>query len=629
MSGSELLTALAAEPDRERRRALVARLVSTLAGRTEFVAILGALKPALRMQAAGMALETVPDTPESVKPILDAITAKLGKSRTLQRLIELQSRVATCKTLDAAVTEAEMRTKLACPKCDAKLSRVTLIRHLWFKHRLVFEKGRAREPGALVEVAIQQAVSTHDPLMIDRVYELASVSYRTVEPVQIHQALTSRMDRDPEELEPLKLAAKDQASGLCPRCLNRMAAAAPLPPPLSIAEGRLTGEEYSLDLGPVPAIRRRAARWALPFAILGVILVAILPRAFIGLAAGTIVTTAVYFYLRRQSGTPQSDAVVDAAWKDLAPRVGRSAEAVRFLTRLCRTSLEHGEAGNRTDAVWSQVEQAAVLSGKGGIHLQWFAAVRVLQARDAAHFGQDWIPSLVGIVAPLFRAEASPAYAEAVAETLLESHALTDANAARLRVALAGEAFAAGLSAADLAVLGNACPWLDKLFAGNEEWFLALHAVWRMRNRIEGAETVFAYALNPAAGRVLASYPDTLLVDRQEDLDLGPVLIGRRGVTVADCTVSELNTAISLDGTLLRFGPHAIEAGRRLPKRIVSTLTGWLQFREDLLEMKPGGRTERLAAILAPLAVECPLCRQRSLVKIGDVNDPWPLQPRS
>ena len=115
-----------------------------------------------------------------------------------------------------------------------------------------FEKGRAREPGPLVEEAIQAAVSSDSPEAIGRVYELAGVFYRKVEPAQIHQAIVSRFEADQEELEPLRIRAKEQNAGLCPRCASQVPSPVPvLPPPLIVSHGRLSGEGFSLDLGPV------------------------------------------------------------------------------------------------------------------------------------------------------------------------------------------------------------------------------------------------------------------------------------------------------------------------------------------------------------------------------------------
>jgi hypothetical protein len=103
-------------------------------------------------------------------------------------------------------------------------------------------------------------------------------------------------------------------------------------------------------------------------------------------------------------------------------------------------------------------------------------------------------------------------------------------------------------------------------------------------------------------------------------------------VTVADATVNEINSAISVEpgrdeGSVLIFGPHTIPTRRKLTKKVAAVLTGWLQYREELLAAaeRNFAHTERLAAILAPVVADCPLCRQRCLVKPGEVGQPWPL----
>src|SRR5207248_1683517 len=149
---------------------------------------------------------------------------------------------------------------------------------------------------------------------------------------------------------------------------------------------------------------------------------------------------------------------LDAAWREIAPRVGRSAAAVHLLTRLCRTSIGRGTPFERTEAVWELVEHAAVLAEKGGIYLQLLAAARALQAHDAAKFGRDWVHGLVEMFEPFFRGELPGAYAEAAAEVLLGAEAFGDREAARLRVLLATAGFDAGWTPADFADLVPACP---------------------------------------------------------------------------------------------------------------------------------------------------------------------------
>lgn len=637
MSGTEWIAAVTAATDEQERRRRLDRFADEFALRPEMPVLIRQLPPRYRLPVAIRTLARLPDEHRLVVPIVDALTRGQGRLRTLQRLIDLQSRVDQCETLDEMVIAAEKRTRLRCPKCAAKRTRPSLIRHLWYRHRLIFEKGRAREPGPLVEAAIAAAIVSDRPEKLDHVYELAGVCFRHVEPIQIHQALVARTQPDPDELAPLRQRAHDQHAGLCTHCLSLVPNPIPLlPPPLVVSRGRLCGEGITLDVSPVSAQRRTALRWAWPVAVVGLLVVIFLPTQVFPpllMAFAAMVLTAIAYCLgwaRQPARTDPNDAVIDEAWRSLVPRVGRSAADVRFLTRLCRSSLAYGSPWNRTDAVWNLVEQAAVLAGKGGNHLQCFAAVRVLQAFDAGQIGQDWIPSLLGILAPLFRAEATPAYAEAVAEILLASDAMTDGDAARLRVLLAAEAFDAGLNSTDLAGLTEACPHLDRLFAGTAEWFHWLHAIWRQRRRqpwarIGEARTVFEFAANPASGSTLSAFPDTLLILRLPD-DLNPGLLGRRGVTIADATLADPAADIRIEphrdgGSLLCFGPHLIPTQRTLPKRLANTLASWLGFWEELRAAEPmADRSERLAMILAPIVAVCPLCRQRGRVKVGELS---------
>src|SRR5688500_3570556 len=98
-----------------------------------------------RLSAAAKLMSAGPESPDVVGPIVRGVTAGLSRSRTLERLIDLQHRVPESAVLDQLVVEHEARVKLRCPKCRAKLTRPAFIKHLWRKHRLLFENGKARE----------------------------------------------------------------------------------------------------------------------------------------------------------------------------------------------------------------------------------------------------------------------------------------------------------------------------------------------------------------------------------------------------------------------------------------------------------------------------------------------------
>lgn len=621
----------------------------------------------LRLAAAAKMVASLRDTAESIGPVVRALTTGLGRSRTLERMFQLQSRVEKSAALDQLVAEAEARSKLKCPKCPAKLTRPALVKHLWARHRLVFERGRAREPGPLVERAVADYAADRSPESIDRVFQLADQLYSGVEPAQVHQALLSRLGATPDDLEPLGKAAAESGAGLCPVCYAAIRnPLATLPPPLVLADGRLTGDGYAVEalsravrvtrpgFNPETVADPRArlspreygVRAAAPVAALAAVAAAAVPPSLakpLGPALLLSVVSVLVYAAARSlpRSAPRPDArAIDAAWADLVPLVGRSIPAARFLTRLCRTSLGRGTTEVRTAVLWELVEHAAVLAERGGAYLQLLAAARVLQSHDSAQLGRDWCSLLAGLFEPALRAELPADFAEAAAECLLGTDAFTDRDAARLRVMLAATAFEAGLSAADLVELGRFLPRFDRLLAGTADWYRLLFETFRLRHTrpwdsIAAADTVIEFAKKSplGSGRVLVNYPDTLLVSQfgpPVDKDLGLVLIGRRGVTVMERTVADPDAPVDIETTrngttVLVFGSHTIAVRRRLPDRVPRVLAEWLRFRADRLipgaDRHADGRpSERVGQILAKLAVECPVCRGRSVLRTGEVG---------
>ncbi|WP_149114038.1 hypothetical protein [Limnoglobus roseus] len=627
------------------------------------------VSPHLRVNVAGRLVSAMPDRPESIGPIVRALTAGLGKVRTLERLVQLQSRVAKSETLDKLVADAEAKTQLKCPKCLARLTRPELIKHLWAKHRLVYEGGGAREPGPLVERAVEQFTASREPEEIDRVYAITEQLYADAEPRQIHQAILSRMGRQHADADLLCKAAGEAGLGLCPSCYSTLPPSIPPTPlPLALADGRLVGEGYRVeavgrkleitypdnslerlaDPNARSGSREFAARVGSGIAAAALLTAAfyrggmkpILPTLFLSFLSVTAYTALLY---RERRVTKPETRAVDAAWREVAPNVGRSAFAVRYLTRLCRASLGRGTTDDRSKVLWELVEHAAVLAEKGPAQTQLLAAARLLQAHDSARIGKEWVNQLLSLWEPFLRGEVTPVYAEAAADVLLNSDQLSDRDAARLRVQLPAIAFDAGLTPAGLDALAEACPNFRRLLAGTIEWFDLLFELWKSRtskpweSTVGPAQSVIDITKKGSGGtlRSLLAYPDTLLVaefDPPFDKEFGEVLVGRRGVTIGDFTVSDTDVEVTTETTrkgtnVLVFGPHRIATERKIPEKILRVLRGWLRFRAERL-IPAAGRSaggpvpDRVKEMLSPLVIDCPMCRTRSVVRVGEVGTP-------
>jgi hypothetical protein len=626
---------------------------------------------AVRLAAAATLLGSVPDGPRAVGAVVRAATAGLSRGRALERMYQLQSRVETCDALDALVAVAEGRVRLRCPRCPARLTRRELIPHLWHLHRLAYQQGQARDPRVLLDAAITTAAAAGEADGIDHSYLLAAQYFPDSDPRQVLQALAARGASDPTQTDRLLDRAADEGAGLCPVCLSAVPdPVPPLPPPANVSAGRVSAEGYCVDAtgwreiavsfpgaGPTRepddtsrrSPRQVAVLVALPLLLLTAAAVAVVPARFanpawVGVWLG-LVGWMVYLavLLTRRPPPDRTERAVDLAWSRLAPVVGRTPPAVRFLTRLARASIGAGDPVARGGVVFELVQHAAVLAEKGAAYQQLLAAARVLEVLDQGRIGRERVAGLVGVFDPFLRGELGPAYAEAAAETLLASDALAPGDAERLGVLVVGAAFENGLTPTDLVTVGRFCPWFRRVaLAARPDHLALLHAVWRGRNSrpwaaVGDAATAFELARDtPAAGRrILGEFPDALLrvnVGDAAETELGPVLVTMRGVMVAGFAVADPDAPVELsrtsDGWRLRFGPHRLVLSDRVPARVADELRRWLKYRAATLfpeaeRPSPRGPGSRAVGILAPLAVACPLCGARSVLRAGQIGTPW------
>lgn len=626
----------------------------------------------VRLSAAAALLGSVPDEPRAVGAVVRAATAGLSRARALERMYQLQSRVETCEALDALVATSEGRVRLRCPRCPVRLTRRELIPHLWHAHRLLYQNGQARDPRVLLDAAVTTAATAGEADGIDHSYLLAAHYFPDSDPRQVLQALATRGAADPTQTDRLLDRAANEGAGLCPVCLSAVPDPIPaLPPPANVSDGRISADGFAVDVrdspggrtvavtvpGATPTFepqgavlrspRQVAVLLALPLVILAVGAVAVVPpgyAAWAGVWLGMLGWMAYFATLLILRPLPdRTERAVDLAWARLAPVVGRTPPAVRFLTRLARSSIGTGDPVARGGTVFELVQHGTVLADKGAVYQQLLATARVLEVLDQGRIGRERVVGLVGVFDPFLRGELGPAYAEAAAQTLLESDALPAGDAERLGVLVVGAAFENGLTPADLVTVGRYCPWFRRVVLSTAPDHLALlHAVWRGRNArpwaaVGDAATAFELAREtPAAGRrILGQFPDTLLrvnVGDAVESELGPVLVTVRGVMAAGFVVADPSAVVELarssDGWWLRFGPHRLALSSRVPARLADELRRWLKYRAATLITEaerpaPRGPGSRAVGLLTALAVACPLCGSRSILRAGQIGTPW------
>ena len=628
------------------------------------------IPPAIRIAAAAKVLAAVPDRPEFITPVVRGIAKGLSKVKALERLNRLQARVAKCDSLDIAVAAADRRVKFQCPKCPARLVRSEFIGHLWEKHHLVFQDGKACDPQPMVEAAITAAATSPKPADLDRAFLLSRHYYPAVTARQVFQALAARGTGDPTQTDLLLERAAADRAGLCPVCLTPVPdPIPPLVPEANLAAGRVSAEGFSVELietptgralriekpestddriadpGPRWSPRRTATGIAAPVLATGALAVALVPAspwlsAAVAVALGWLTYAAVRS-IRKPLPKP-TRRVLELTWSEVVPGLIKSKAAVRFLARLCRASLQVGDPVRRAEVVHDLAASAGKRTEKSPAHQQFFALARVLEVDDLSRIDLDRVTGLSNVFGPFFRGEVSPAFAEAAAEVIRTDLNLAEGDRERLAILLVGMAFENGFVPADLNLIARFLPHFRMLaFDYRPEHLAQLHAVWRLRGArswesVGPAETVFDLARNDAAiaRRLLKEKPDALwLLEFRKEVEdvLGAVVVTPAGLFLRGTTAVEPDLELvrtKAGANALRIGKKAVALAGKLSPRMVEQLNDWLRYRgtkilpiaEHSARTPPTGKA---AELLAPLAVNCPICGTLCVHRSGRLGTPW------
>jgi hypothetical protein len=615
----------------------------------------------IRIAAAARVLQALPDRIEVVKRTIRPLVAGLSPLRRLERLYQLQHQMERSRALDRLIERREPRIKMDCPRCGVRLPRIDMIKHLWHEHGLSLIRGKVRRPERNFEDLKSRHAESRDTTVLDRAGLIAGSDGL--------RAWAATNDLPADDLAPLLASAEEHRAGLCPGCLAELPEPlAPLLPPLALADARLGGDGYLVEIkgtdwfgtilvstpasmvaargagGPVLGPRGTATVAAAAILLLGLLVVFLVPSSIIfRFALGTIGLAAVVYGLLSlllRPPAPAEDRVIDAAWTILARRIIGSLtpteDELRFLTRLCRASFGRGDRDARTGDLSRVIESSESQASRSDAALRLLAAARVLQVEDGAVHGRDRVAGLAAVAAAGLRGEQPIEFAEYAAECVLGGDSNPDSgDRARLRMLLIAAAFEAGMKPRNLIDLWAVAPALRRLMAVEPLHRLGLlHGVWMMEKlrqweRIAPAETVFELCrIAPnRSGRTLVQFPDLLLdclpAAGREDLR---ILICARGVAVGGVMLADPDSEVRVTGGqrrgyMLVFGPHRIPLERRPPRKFAGTVREWLQFRATVLlpfidRYLAPGPAEITNRVLQPFVVRC-RCGVASAVAVG------------
>jgi hypothetical protein len=607
------------------------------------------------------------DSPE-VGRVIEAVRRRVSPRRALTRLRRLAALVPHAESVGRALAEMDTGSAAPCPRCGAKLGADDLARHLWEKHRLLQESGRVREPWDVIHQWIAEYGRTNRPEFLDQSCELA----QALDPIdgltRVHRLLVLGGSNDDEVHALLRAEAYEQNATLCPHCY------ALVPQPMQsspaavvVGSGRVDGGGFRVDLsdrylytrlevvapemrlyaGPEPgrALTRRGAilLFLIPLLALAAVF-AVMPRllglapfvpvaAIVG-AAGMIYLAITMSWRERRNA---SDRAVDHAWTLLVPRMlqyeVRRTDAA-FLAGLAHASHGRGDAELREEPL----NRASDTLRRDPISLPFLPPLIALQIIDAVRQGVDDLPLIAEQVGDCFDDELPLDHAEQLVKDLRGDPA-DRTRRARLRVLVLARAFAAGLEAEDLRMIGQVCPNLGSAYASEDRDGLSrLKLLWlyrprRLWQRVGSATTVFDLARYPKlAENYLRQRPDLLLFQASGGSDeAAPILVCEEGVVYRNVVIDDPDIPIRVRArSLVRGGGYeltiddAVFKFREDPTLLARRLKGWAAFLFD--EFLPRARllTRRRSDIgdrlLLQKATKCAECRRMFLGLTGEIG---------
>jgi hypothetical protein len=628
-----------------------------------------------QLAVAALLLRSVPPDDPRVGDFLQALIGGLGRSRSIDRLLQLEQRAGRHPAVEAACTRLEQRLLMACPRCERQMRRPDMIRHLWEEHRLVLAGRRAREPRSVIEEWLTAYLARPEPELLDRCRTLAERLDPERGTADLYRMFLQRGIADPEARAALLQDAKEDHAALCPSCYAKV----PVPqegPPSVITQrnGRLSCRGYTVDIrenGLRTFVEARTPKATVykgrepgreltpngavmliagPPVVSALLLSMLVPAwmAFNLIAALLVVTVTAYFLTVAiwHAEMPPPERARNYAWTMLGPRLyagGFVADDAGFLAGLADASAGDGHTRVRAGllpALRARTERAVV---KGQAPAGLLAPVIRLAVEDRSA-GSDPIPAVADELARCFNGKLPLK----VAERLLADWRAdwwTKGNLARLRVLLCDRAFEAGFEVRNLLDAGQNSPALGSVLGTeNTHGLAALRLLWSQRamrpwDRCGAAMTVFELAEDVGNAALLEQYPDLLLYqDHPEWLlaadgsteKMGPaeILLVSSGVCLQGVEFVTTPRLIEVHGKSMgdelilgdkRFrGPQPLdELAARMERWFRFTFHDFLPQTRAAAHWEP---PDRAALLRAWGMIPCPECHTQILARVGEVG---------
>lgn len=588
-----------------------------------------------RIAAARRLLQTTGNTGTVAIDVLRALAKGLSRRRILDRIEPIARRLGNPPAFDVVRAELYDQQKLRCPRCGAMERRNEMVQHLWNVHSLLLDGHKARSPFQVLD----DRLGDPDPLAML---------------CELDRALLARGFHDEEARDHLIDEARERNESLCPKCFSFVGNnEPPIPDEASLSTHRLSAEGCIVSVethGARPNVRIELPNGEIHFGsdsghswspnvwrwlgvasvALGVWAAALLPIPWHALVGCSLLVQGLFlhWWAFRLDSRPADteDRVIDLAWQQLVPELPPGLA----LARIALASVGHGDTTRRSETVNLAVAAQETAVRGGATPAVLLAPLWWLHAEDQRRRGRDVVPTLAGRVGSCFSGDLPMAAAAALCQ-LVESQHPKSADVARFRALYCEQAFAHGLEVWDILELARAFPALGRLMIVNDLDGLArLRLVWERRKDRPWAPcgpavTVFELARYPViAALALASAPDVLLYQPLPPAgpndDPLPLLLCGRGLILGSIMIREKPAMISVrrreqwrgGGFDLRIGSHRMHFNSD-PAEIADRLRRWSeywfeQFLPEVDKVLKYRATDRLANLLQPYIVHCPLC---------------------
>jgi hypothetical protein len=506
-----------------------------------------------RIQAAALAhVIDASGTVDKIDDLLEAFLHSRSASRGKRRFDRLRSLLQDPSVLRDRSHPSDADDQIVCPRCQTRLRRPEMIRHLLEKHALVLEGKRVRNAWRVVDLLLAKYRRTRAKHWLRRCFDLVAQLNDPIGTRHLQQHMVLQRVAANAMMRRLLLSARDNQTALCPFCY----AQAPVPPsryiqPVPQSHGLLSWKGYRIHLRndtPLPQLTIQTPDetvfsgrepghlfsrqgfilfGAIPLAVLAVLL-ALSGAPSFWMVASLLLAAAAYgwSWLRGWLEPSCVDRAIDFAWTILCPRLlarGLTEPDAEFLAALALASVGKGLPERREywlEQLRNDRHQAVADGRAPSTHA---ACLTRLAISDAASRDVDLAALTASALSRCWKAEQPLSFAQQLLVDWQTTN-WTKGAQSRFRILLLDQAFAEGWEVVSLRKLKAEAPALAaSLKVADTKRLAELRWLWSSRAsapwlNIGPSHTCFELAQQePPQNALFELHPDLLFVESQKD----------------------------------------------------------------------------------------------------------------